>query len=74
MNERAPDTSVRDTEQRLSIRWKVVQALGILLIALGLFIEWPPAQDANVPDTASFLIILGALLCAAGLLVAWRHE
>lgn len=73
MDERAPDTSVRDTERRLSIRWKVVQALGALLIALGLFMDWPPAPEPNVPDTSSFLIILGALLSAAGLLVAWRQ-
>jgi hypothetical protein len=43
------------------------------LIALGLFMDWPAAPEANVPDTSSFLIILGALLGAAGLLVAWRQ-
>ena len=74
MDEQAPDTTRRDTERRLSIRWKVVQAFGVLLIALGLFIEWPPAEEANVPDTSSFLIILGVLISAAGLLVARRHE
>ena len=58
----------------MSLRWKVVQVFGAVLIALGLFIDWPPAQEASVPDTSSFLIVLGALLSAAGLLVAWRRE
>ena len=72
--ERKPEHPARDLNQRLSIRWKVIQAVGALLIALGLFLEWPPAQDTNVPDTSSFLMILGALLVAVGLLVTWRHE
>ena len=58
----------------MSLRWKVVQAFGAVLIALGLFIDWPPSQEASIPDTASFLIVLGALLSAAGLLLAWRRE
>lgn len=64
----------QQTFQRISIRWKVLQALGAVLIALGLFIDWPPPQEANLPDTSSFLIILGGLLGAAGLLAAFRHE
>lgn len=74
MDEQTPDTSVHDTKWRISIRWKVIQAFGATLIALGLFIDWPTAPEANVPDTSFFLIILGALLCGAGLLVAWRHK
>lgn len=64
----------QQTLQRISIRWKVLQALGAVLIALGLFIDWAPPQEANLPDTSSFLIILGGLLGAAGLLAAFRHE
>ena len=74
MDEHTPDTSVHDTERRMSIRWKVIQVFGAILIALGLFIDWPPAQEASIPDTSSFLLVLGTLLSAAGLLVAWRQE
>lgn len=74
MDDDRPDTSPPTTAQRMTIRWKVIQTLGAVLIALGLFIDWPPAQDASVPTTSSFLLTLGALLTAAGLLVAWRRE
>ncbi|MDF0665073.1 MAG: hypothetical protein P0119_03250 [Nitrospira sp.] len=63
-----------ETDRRTSIRWKVMQALGAVLIAMGLFVDWPPPQEAGLPDTASFLIILGGLLGAAGLLAAIRKD
>lgn len=63
-----------DTEQKISLRRKVLQVLGVILIALGLFIEWPPPQEANLPDTASFFVIVGALVMAAGFLLALRRE
>lgn len=63
-----------ETTRRISIRWKVLQALGAILIAMGLFVDWPPPQEANLPDTSSFLIIVGGLLGAAGLLAALQRE
>lgn len=63
-----------ETDRRTTIRWKGMLALGTILIALGLFIDWPPPQEASLPDTSSFLIILGGLLGAAGLLAALRRE
>jgi hypothetical protein len=62
--------ATHETDRRMSIRWKVMQALGAVLIAMGLFVDWPPLQEAGLPDTSSFLIILGRLLGAAGLLAA----
>ncbi|MGZ8384950.1 MAG: hypothetical protein ACXWWI_03160 [Nitrospira sp.] len=62
------------TDQQITIRWKVMLALSIVLIALGLFVEWPPPQETSVPNTSSFLIILGGLLGAVGLLTALRGE
>lgn len=62
------------TARRISIRWKILQTLGAVLIAVGLFIDWPPPQAANIPDTSSFLIILGGLIGSAGLLAAFRRE
>mgnify|MGYP003558938833 FL=1 len=61
-----------ETDRRITIRWKGMLALSIIFIALGLFVDWPPPQEASVPNTSSFLIILGGLLGAVGLLTALR--
>lgn len=66
--------AAHETDRQTSIRWKVMQALGAVLIAMGLFVDWPPPQEAGLPDTSSFLIILGGLLGAAGLLAAIRKD
>lgn len=63
-----------EADRQITIRWKVMLALSIVLIALGLFVEWPPPQETSVPNTSSFLIILGGLLGAVGLLTALRGE
>lgn len=63
-----------DTKRKISLRWKVLQVMGAILMALGLFIDWPPPQEANLPDTASFLLIVGALIMTAGFLLALRRE
>jgi len=34
------------TARRISIRCKILQALGAVLIAAGLFVDWPPPQAA----------------------------
>lgn len=74
MSESDPKEQPQETLRRISIRWKVLQAVGAVLIMLGLFIEWPPPQEAGLPDTSSFLVILGGLLGAVGLLAAFRRE
>lgn len=66
--------AAQDTERKISLRWKVLQVLGAILMALGLFIDWPPSQEANLPDTASFFLIVGALIMTAGFLLALRRE
>lgn len=63
-----------ETDRRITIRWKMMLALSTVLIALGLFVDWPPPPEASVPNTSSFLIILGGLLGAVGLLIALRGE
>ena len=72
--ERKTEEKSTETARRISIRWKVLQALGAILIAMGLVVDWPAPQEASLPDTSSFLIILGGLLGAAGLLAAFRQE
>lgn len=63
-----------DTERKISLRWKVLQVLGAILMTLGLFIDWPPPQEANLPDTASFFVIVGLLVMSAGFLLALRRD
>ena len=72
--ERRTEERSTETDQRISVRWKVLQALGAVLIALGLFVDWPPPQEASLPDTSSFMIILGGLLGAVGFFAALRRE
>ena len=71
-----PDGMQEDTvenNQRVTQRWKVMLALSTILIALGICVDWPPSQDTSLPDTSSFLVILGVLLGFAGLLAATRR-
>lgn len=73
MSKKSPEDA-HEANRRITIRWKVMLALGAVLIALGLFVDWPPPQESSLPDTSSFLTILGGLLGAAGLLTALRQE
>jgi len=66
--------AAQNTERKISFRWKVLQALGVILIGLGLLIDWPPPQEANLPDTTSFFVILGLFIMATGFLLALRRE
>ncbi len=71
-----PDGMQEDTvenNQRFALRWKVMLALSTVLVALGIYIDWSPSQDTSLPDTSSFLVILGVLLGFAGLLTATRR-
>ena len=72
MSEDRPEGTA-ENHQRIRLRWKVMLTLSAILMALGLCTDWSPAQDAGLPDTSSFLIIIGALLGCAGLLTATRH-
>ena len=63
-----------ETDRRITIRWKGMLALSIVLIALGFSVDWPPPQETSVPTTSSFLIILGGLLGAVGLLTILRGK
>jgi hypothetical protein len=62
-----------EKNHRLALRWKVMLGLSTILMALGIGIDWPPPQDAGLPDTSSFLVILGILLGFGGILTATRR-
>lgn len=67
-----PSEEAHETDRRIAMRWKVLQALGAILIALGLLIDWSPQQEASLPDTSSFLMIIGTLLGVVGLMLSLR--
>jgi hypothetical protein len=54
--------------QQLSLRWKLLQVVGAAVIALSILIEWPAPSDPLLPDTQSFLLVLGVIVFVAGLL------
>ena len=60
--------------RRIAWRWKVLQGVGGILIALGIFIDWPARVDASLPETSSFLLILGMLIGGAGLFAGLRQD
>jgi hypothetical protein len=70
-----PEGMQEDTSEknhRLAVRWKVMLALSTILVTLGICIDWSPPQDAGLPDTSTFLVILGILLGFGGILTATR--
>jgi hypothetical protein len=58
---------VTTISRRLSLRWKVLQVVGGVLIALSVMIEWPVPSDPALPATQSFLLVLGVLVFVTGL-------
>jgi hypothetical protein len=64
----SPETQTESTPSRLSFRWRLLQAVGAALIALSVLIDWPPPADASLPQTSSFLLVLGVLVFAPGLI------
>ena len=57
-----------DRARRLSVRRKLLQAVGAVLILLSVFIEWPAESDPLLPGTRSFLLVLGIIVFLPGLL------
>lgn len=60
--------------RRIALRWKLLQGIGVILIAMGIFIDWPARVDASLPETSSFLLIIGTLVGGAGLFAGMRQE
>jgi hypothetical protein len=58
----------------MALRWKLLVALGMVLIALGLGVDWPPKTDPSLPETRSFLLFLGGVVGVAGLLFGLKQE
>ena len=59
--------------RRLSLRWKALQALGAVLVAFAVTIDWPPASGPTLPPTRALLLILGACVFGAGIFAERRR-
>lgn len=62
------DDQAASISRRLSLRCRLLQGVGAVLIALSIFIEWPTPADTSLPQTSSFLLALGVLVLLAGLI------
>jgi hypothetical protein len=62
----------RSLRRRLARRRTLLELLGIALIVAGLVVNWPPSDDASIPATRPFLVLLGVLTFAAGLALEHR--
>jgi hypothetical protein len=71
---RSTGARLRSTIRGMALRWKVLVALGALLIALAMFVDWPPPSESSLPETKSFLLFLGAIVGMAGLIVGFWRE
>jgi hypothetical protein len=58
----------------MALRWKMLVGLGAALIVLACIVDWPPPADASLPHTKPLLLFLGAVVGAAGLIVALTRE
>jgi hypothetical protein len=56
------------------LRAKLLAALGVVLMVLALFVDWPPASESSLPETKSFLLFLGATVIMAGVIVGLLRE
>lgn len=56
------------------LRGKLLAALGVVLMALALFVDWPPPSESSLPETKSFLLFLGATVVMAGVIVGLLRE
>lgn len=58
----------------MALRGKLLVALGALLIALALSVDWPTPSESSLPETKSFLLFLGATVGMAGVVVGFLRE
>jgi hypothetical protein len=58
----------------MALRGRLLAALGVVLIALALFVDWPPPSESSLPESKSFLLFLGATVVMAGVIVGLLRE
>ncbi len=58
----------------MALRWKFLVVLGVILISLALFVDWPPPSESGLRETRSFLLFLGVVVGVAGVIVGFFRE
>ena len=57
---------------RLTKRCIFLQILGALLMVLACAVDWAPPDDPTLPQTRSFLLLIGVIVCVTGLALMRR--
>ena len=52
---------------RLTKRYILLQVLGALLMVLACTVDWAPPDDPTLPQTRSFMLLLGVIVGVTGL-------
>ena len=56
---------------RLAKRWKLLQALGVALIAASTVMSWTKPDDTRLPPDGPFVLLIGVILFITGSMMAW---
>jgi hypothetical protein len=59
---------------RLTKRCILLQVLGVLLMVLACTVDWAPPDDPTLPQTRSFMLLLGVIVGVTGLASMKRNE
>lgn len=62
----------RDFSLRLTKRCILLQVLGVLLMVLACAVDWAPPDDPTLPQTRSFMLLIGVIVGVTGLALMRR--
>lgn len=65
--DRAGDVSLRSTKRSI-----LLQVLGVLLMILACAVDWAPPDDPTLPQTRSFMLLIGVMVGVTGLALLRR--
>jgi hypothetical protein len=58
--------------QRLKKRYRLLQVLGAVLMILAYAVDWAPPDDPTLPQTRSFMLLIGVIVGVTGLALMRR--
>jgi hypothetical protein len=64
----------RDFSLRLTKRCSLLQVLGVLLMVLACAVDWAPPDDPTLPQTRSFMLLIGVIVGVTGLALMRRNQ
>ena len=62
----------RDFSLRLTKRCILLQVLGVILMVLACAVDWAPPDDPTLPQTRSFMLLIGVIVGVTGLALMRR--